>query len=293
MRVPTTLLPVPERTAMRLDANGLTFECRTWGEGEPLLCLHGFPDDPGTFAPLADELDGYEIVAPYMRGYGPTDPAPDGDYGPAALGADAVALAETLDARYLVGHDWGAVATYAALARGNPFDRVAAMAVPPRFNAQLFSHPTQLLRSWYVWLFQFPGLAERALTEREFLLVEFLWGMWSPGWDWPDERMASVKETLGTDDTVSHALQYYRDMVNGSMKGLARRGLPDPVPDEPFETPTLVLAGADDGCIAPELFDRTGEAFETARVVEVRDAGHFMHCERPGVVADEIAAHFE
>lgn len=278
---------------MQLDANGLTFECRTWGEGEPLLCLHGFPDDPGTFEPLAAELDGYELVAPYMRGYGPTGAAPDGRYDSAALGADAVALAEALDARYLVGHDWGAVATYAAVARDNPFERVAAMAVPPRMDAQFLAHPTQVLRSWYIWLFQVPGLAERALTERDFLLVEFLWGLWSPGWDWPDERLASVKETFDTDDTVSNALQYYRDMVNGSMKGLSRRGLPDPTPDEPFDTPALVLAGADDRCIAPSVFDRTAEAFETARVAEVRDAGHFMHCERPAVVANELAAHFE
>lgn len=113
---------------MELDANGLTFECRTWGEGELLLCLHGFPDDPGTFEALAAELDDYRPVAPYMRGYGPTGPAADGDYSPAALGADAVALADELDARYLVGHDWGAVAAYAALARDDhPFDRVVTV----------------------------------------------------------------------------------------------------------------------------------------------------------------------
>lgn len=284
---------VAQPVRMEIDANGLTFECRSWGAGERLLCLHGFPDDPGTFEALAAELDGYELVAPYMRGYGPTGAAPDGRYDPAALGADAVALAEQLDARYLVGHDWGAVATYAALADDHPFDRVATMAVPPRFDALLFRHPRQLLRSWYVWLFQVPGLAERALTEREFLLVELLWGLWSPDWDWPDERMASVTGTLGDGATVEHALQYYRDMVNGSMKGLATRGLPDAVPDDPFETPALVLAGADDGCIAPALFERAGDSFETARVAEIRDAGHFMHCERPAVVADELSAHLD
>ncbi|WP_255148828.1 alpha/beta fold hydrolase [Halorarius halobius] len=273
---------------MEVDANGLTFECRTWGEGEPLLCLHGFPDDPTTFEALAAELDGYELVAPYMRGYGPTDAAPDGRYDAAALGADAAALAEQLDARYVVGHDWGAVAVYAALAGDHSFERAATMAVPPRFDALLFRHPKQVLRSWYVWLFQFPGVAERALTGREFLLVELLWGLWSPGWDWPDERLAAVKETFEAGDTADHALSYYRDMVNGSMTGLARRGLPDVEPDEPFETPTLVLAGERDGCIGPDLFERAGDCFERARVVEVSDAGHFMHCERPGVVAGEL-----
>lgn len=278
---------------MEIEANGLTFDCRTWGDGETVLCLHGFPDDPSTFNALAAELDGYRLVAPYMRGYGPTGAAPDGDYSPRALGADAVALGEALDARLLVGHDWGAVASYAALGRNHPFDRVATMAVPPRFDALLFSHPRQFIRSWYIWLFQLSGVAEALLRRDDFALVELLWSLWSPGWDWPDERIASVKKTFATGETVEHALAAYRSMLRASATGLAHRGIPDIAPAEPFETPALVLVGADDGCIGPELFDRAGESFERARVGRVRDAGHFLHCERPDVVAGELRRFFD
>jgi len=66
-----------------VTANGLDFECLTRGDGDRLaLCLHGFPDDAGTFEPLMAQLAeaGFTAVAPYMRGYGPTGPAPDDDY---------------------------------------------------------------------------------------------------------------------------------------------------------------------------------------------------------------------
>lgn len=270
---------------LTVAANGLVFDCLAWdGSGPPLLCLHGFPDDPGTFAPLAAELDR-RVVAPFMRGYGPTGPAPDGRYDPLALGEDAVALARELGTRQVFGHDWGAVAVYAAVARDDQFDRVATAAVPPNFTARLFAHPRQLLRSWYVWAFQLPN-AERALRAREFALLEFLWSTWSPGWDYPRERVERVKATFREGDTVEHALAYYRQMFAGVVDSLAD----GPPERRTFDTPALLLTGADDGCIGTGLYDDAGEEFRRSRVVRVRDAGHFLHAERPGVVAGELAA---
>lgn len=269
---------------LTVTANGLDFECLVWGEptADPLLCLHGFPDDPTTFASVAAGLDR-RIIAPYMRGYAPTGAAPDGRYDPVALGDDAVALARALGTREVFGHDWGAVAVYAAIAGYDHFGRVAIAAVPPNFFARLFDHPRQVLRSWYMWVSLFP-YAERAVRARDFALLELLWSMWSPGWKYPRERIAHVKSTFEEKDTVTHALAYYRQMVNRFVDSLAD----DPLERRVFETPALVLTGAEDGCIATELYNDVHEDFKTARVARVREAGHFLHCERPGAVADEL-----
>jgi len=290
-------------TDLSVEANGIDFECLRTGDGDRLaLCLHGFPDDAGSMRPVLDRLAdaGFTAVAPYMRGYAPTDPAPHGDYSAGALGSDAVALADVLSGTLdvaggpvLVGHDWGAVAAYAA-DRTDPdaFDRLVTLAVPPGFEPLLFEHPRQLLRSWYMWFFQVPDTPERALRWRDFAFVEFLWALWSPGWDYPDERIEAVKETFRTDETVDHALQYYRDTVGAQVSSLAGDLLrldPPSIDDvPPVRTPTLVIAGEDDGCIGPELFEHAGDIIEDARVVRIRDAGHFMHQERPDVVGDEI-----
>jgi pimeloyl-ACP methyl ester carboxylesterase len=253
-------------------------------------------------APILERLAdaGFTAVAPYMRGYAPTDPAPDGDYSATALGADAVALAETLPEKLdvsgdpvLVGHDWGAVAAYAA-DRADPgvFERMVTMAVPPGFEALLLEHPRQALRSWYMWFFQLPDTPERALRWRDFALVEFLWGMWSPGWNYPPERIEAVKDTFRSGDTADHALQYYRDTIRPQIEALVGSFLrldPHSIDDvAPVRTPTLVVAGERDGCIGPELFEHADEVIEDCRVVRVREAGHFMHQERPDVVGEEI-----
>lgn len=272
-----------------VDANGREFVGRAFGEGEPWLCLHGFPDDPRTFDRLAAELDGVRLLAPYMRGYGPTGGSPDDDYSPATIGRDAAALAEALDTRYVVGHDWGAVAAYGAL-RSETVERAATMAVPPRFDALLFAYPSQFLRSWYIWLFQLPG-APRLLRARDYALVDTLYGSWSPGFA-DDAHVARVKETLAEGDTAANAVGYYRDMAAATIEGIAENGIRDPSEGYVFSTPTLLLTGADDWCIGTELYDRADEAFETCRVVRLRDAGHFLHRERPDVVADELRAWF-
>jgi pimeloyl-ACP methyl ester carboxylesterase len=288
-----------ERT--RVEANGLTFECLVEGDGDRLaLCLHGFPDDAGSMAPLQERLAdaGFTTVAPYMRGYAPTDAAPDGNYSAGALGADAVALTETLCETedladpVLVGHDWGAVASYAAALRSpDTFDRMVTMAVPPKFEALLRRHPKQVIRSWYMWFFQLPDVPERALRWDDFSLVEFLWGTWSPSWDYPEERVAAVKETLAAGDTVENALAYYRQIVGPGLRSLVTLDRPR-VDDEPHvAVPTLVLAGQEDGCIGPELFADVEGAFADGvelRVATVSRAGHFLHQEQPDVVGEQV-----
>lgn len=287
----------PHRKRHRVDANGLTFECLVVGDGDRLaLCLHGFPDNAGSMTPILYRLAeaGFTAVAPFMRGYAPTDPAPDGDYSGGALGRDAIALSAALgeeldtDDAVLVGHDWGAVAAYAADRRDpEAFSKLVTLAVPPGFEPLLFEYPRQALRSWYMWLFQLPDAPERALRWRNFAAIEFLWGLWSPGWDYPEARINDVKETFRAEGTVENALAYYRDTVSLPTAGVVgdRPSVAD-VP--PIRTPTLVVCGERDGCIGPELFAHAGAIIKECRVVRVPGAGHFMHQERPEAVCEEI-----
>jgi pimeloyl-ACP methyl ester carboxylesterase len=277
----------------RVTANGIEFEYLHAGEGRLALCLHGFPDDAGSMRPLLTRLAdaGFHAVAPYMRGYGPTR-TPDDDYSTVALGQDAIALADTLgrddsDSPVLVGHDWGAAASYAAAAIDPAsFESIVAMALPPRFGSVISDHPKQFLRSWYMGLFQLPH-AERALEMADFALIEFLWNTWSPGWNYSNERIEAVKDTFRTSGTVEASLAYYRQFGRQLVLSELDGGRSDS--GSPLDIDALVIAGARDGCIGPELFEQADEAFTgDCRVVQVSDAGHFMHQERPDVVADEI-----
>ena len=286
-----------ERQRGRVTANGIEFEYLAQGDGDRLaLCLHGFPDDAGTFEPLLSRLGdaGFTAVAPYMRGYGPTDRAPDGDYTAGALGRDAIALADELGGEnpILVGHDWGAVAAYAATSiDADRFSHVVAMAVPPNFPTRALSHPRQWLRSWYMAFFQLPELPERALRAGDFAFIDVLWGLWGPG-EYPAARIESVKDTFRAPGTVEAALAYYRQFARQLLRNPPFGGGSGNGSD--IEVPGLVVAGERDACIGTALFADADDAFAgECRVVSVRGAGHFMHRERPAVVADEILAFIE
>ena len=107
-----------ENTLKYVEANGLKFAYQDAGKGDLLLCLHGYPDTADTWdehMPVLAEA-GYHVVAPYMRGYWPTQiPEPDA-YSNQDLGMDVIALIEALgySEAIVMGHDWGALAAYTA-----------------------------------------------------------------------------------------------------------------------------------------------------------------------------------
>ena len=120
---------------LTVEANGLRFACLSTGpaDGPLALCLHGFPDSARTWRHLLPELAGagFRAVAPWLRGYAPTEIPADGHYQTGALVADAVALHGALEGdgqAVLIGHDWGALATYGA---ASFLARASAMLVTP------------------------------------------------------------------------------------------------------------------------------------------------------------------
>src|ERR1700704_6943291 len=114
---------MPEFKSGVVQANGLRFQYLEMGSGPLALCLHGFPDSPWTYRYLLPQLAqaGYRAVAPFMRGYAPTQIPLDGDFSTNALASDPNALHEVLGGdsnAVLIAHDWGAVAAWGALADG-------------------------------------------------------------------------------------------------------------------------------------------------------------------------------
>src|SRR5258707_4500021 len=196
---PTTMPSQPMQRVVR--ASNLNFTVLEMGESKsPLvLCLHGFPDTAHSFRHQMPALAaaGYHCVAPFMRGYVPTEPAPDGRYDSAALSEDALALITALgyEDAIVFGHDWGAVAAYGAAA-ASP-DRVsklvtAAVGYGSGFFEALVTNYAQQRRSWYMFFFQ-TKIAEAAVSLNDFAFLEKLWADWSPGWKWTHDDMEALK----------------------------------------------------------------------------------------------------
>ena len=277
-------------TEGRISAGDVDFAYLEAGTGPLALCLHGFPDSAHTWRHLLPALAdaGFRAVAPFLRGYAPTSIPADGRYQTAALGLDAIALHEALGGEgdaVIVGHDWGAMATYIAAGHApDRWRRVVTMAVPPAGSvAGGFLTYSQLQRSWYMFFFQHP-LSDMAVGLNDLEFIDRLWADWSPGYD-ASEDLPHVKDCLRDPANLAAALGYYRATLGGV-------GV-DPALDDvqnagnlPTPQPTLYLHGRTDGCMGIEVAE-TAPAFltsEGSRMEVVEDAGHFLQLEQPEVV---------
>jgi pimeloyl-ACP methyl ester carboxylesterase len=280
---------IRESTAV---VGGLRFALLEAGpERAPLaLCLHGFPDSAWTWRHLLPALadSGFHAVAPFLRGYSPTELPREGGFGMEQLADDVVALEDALagngDTSVLVGHDWGAAVVYAALRREPERWRCAvAASVPPAGGYSIDAISlAQMRRSWYSFLFQVPDLAvaERLAGADDLALVDSLWADWSPGYD-ATEDVRRAKDALRPPGHLRAALTYYRDAPTGvpkekdaaaSQEFLRRLGMP-----------VLYVHGALDGCIGLDAVDLVRPYFPPKmRIAVLEDAGHFVQLEQPG-----------
>ncbi|MCW3040618.1 MAG: alpha/beta hydrolase [Solirubrobacterales bacterium] len=266
-----------------LEANGLRFGALAWGaEDAPLALLaHGYPDTAWTWRHLGPYLAarGRRVVAPFSRGYAPTDLAPDGSYRIADLAQDLLGLHEALggdERAVLVGHDWGAVATYGVAAVApTRFRRLVTIAVPPppallKPLTRLSTVPLGLRQtglSWYFLYNQLPG-SERTLDR----LVPKLWGDWAPGYD-ARQDIAHVMTALDTPQRRRAAQTYYRDNLRGGLKATFTLAP---------QAPVLYLHGEDDGCMKADILTRFPQALPAgSRYERLPGLGHFPQLEDP------------
>jgi pimeloyl-ACP methyl ester carboxylesterase len=268
------------------------------GAGRPTVVLvHGYPDRQQTWARLLERLplDRWHVVTYDVRGAGASDvPATRAAYRTQRLVDDLVAVLDDVladgAAAHLVGHDWGSVQLW---------DAVAAEADDPRLHGRIASftsvsgpsldhlallnrHPRgrrgrlarQALHSWYVYAFQvpvLPGLAwrsrgdriGRAVAEREGLPPDH----WGPG--------------LAAD--AEHGLELYRANLVRRMRR-----------PRAFTTdvPVLVVHPRHDRFLTAVLLEDLDERCRDLRV-ETVDAGHWVTVTHPGLVAELVIGHVD
>jgi pimeloyl-ACP methyl ester carboxylesterase len=263
----------PEAGVAFVEANGLRFGYFAAGEGPLVLLMHGFPDTPHTWDAVraAVAAAGFRAVSPFMRGYAPTT-IPDHDaYGARDLGEDVVALIEALGERsaILVGHDWGALAVYAAahLAPERVVRRLATVAIPHPRAIEVTLHNAWRARHFFA--FKLPGATARFCRD-DFRAVDDLYRRWSPRWSVPAGELEPVKNAFAAPGCAHAALGYYRCLT---FKAPAFMGVP-------IRAPALAFAGLDD-LADREVYERARRMFAGEYRIESLPGGHFLHRESP------------
>lgn len=273
-----------------VQANGLRIAYLEQGTGPLVLLLHGFPDNAHSWEHQMPALAaaGYRAVAPFLRGYPPTEVPARGYYDRATLATDVVALIEALNGgtpARLVAQDWGAAIGYGVLgAFPEVVERAVMLAVPHPLEVRrtLRRSPVHVLRSFHWFLFQLPRLPEWLCRAGDFAFLELLWRLWSPDYGVHRAHVGRVKETLRAPGALEASLAYYRALFDRRRQDPALAALRQRL-DRPIRVPTLVACGSRDlrGQMLARQRDRFAGPYET---VIVEGAGHFLHRERPDAV---------
>ena len=279
----------------QVTANEIDFHYLETGKGPLILCMHGFPDNPETYQYLMPVLaaQGYRVVAPYMRGYAPTAPSPDGRYDAALLGLDVSALIDELgdgQAAAVIGHDWGGFSTYAAAAFvPEKIGKIVSIAIahPGALLGELGLNYDVIKGGWHAYFFQMPG-AEKAVANNDFEFLEKWWRDASPEYDIPADIMESVRATFRREGTLEAAINYYRHTFNPAGRDPELAELSAKIM-APTTVPCLAFHGTKDRPGRLETFENMDKLYSnTLEKVIIKGTGHFMHLEKPDEVNSRI-----
>ena len=289
MRGYNTIITTVKLEHLVFEHGPLKFSAQAMGSGPVVLCLHGFPDNAGSFRHQLPALAeaGYRAISLALRGYEPSSIPHDGDYSMEAIAADILAVIDSLGSGsvHLIGHDWGAAIAYVAGATApDCFKSLTVMAVPHagRFARDGLRIPKQLRLSWYMAFFNIPWLSDWIVCRRDYEFIRQLWRDWSPGWKPELHVMESVIDTLSQPGVRSAALGYYRTALSFKALLVSSEEAHYSVP-----VPTFALSGERDGCVASDVFELLTVPTDFPKGVRfhrVAESGHFLHQEQPEVV---------
>lgn len=266
-------------------ANALDFEVYEAGAGDRLaLCLHGFPEHAIAWEPQVATLVelGYRVWAPNQCGYGRTTrPTDVRAYAIAHLVDDVAALIDASGAGdvVLVGHDWGAiVAWFFAMHMPRPIAKLVIMNVPhpAGYLASLRRSWRQWLRSWYVFAFQVPGLAEWILGRDDAAaIVRAFTESANDARAFSQRELATYRAQAAERGALRAMLAWYRAAFRGGFAEQLARGMPR------ITVPTALLWGEDDRFLGKETTYGTHAYVDDLRTYYLPGVSHWLGAEAP------------
>ena len=273
---------------MQQYRNGdLTFDVDDSGpaDGEVVVLLHGYLENRTSWHALTPLLTaaGYRVLAPDQRGYSPgARPLRRRDYRTHLLAGDVVALADAAGAKavHVVGHDWGGAVAWAfASLHPGRCTTVTSLCTPhPKALIASFVRSTQLLRSWYMLLFQLPFVPEMSLrgagakAARRKLVATGL----------PAEAADRYLAPLVADPAAARAaLNWYRALpLSRPLRGS-------------ITVPALYVYPTGDAFLGRAAADLTGRHVSAPYRYEVLDGlSHWLPEEAPDEIAALLTSHF-
>jgi pimeloyl-ACP methyl ester carboxylesterase len=263
----------------RWDSPSGTVRYDVFGEGPPLVLVHGTPSSSYLWRHVASELARARTVYLYdLLGYGSSEMRDGQDV---SLGAQTRLLCHLLDFWELeepaiAGHDFGGAITLRAhLLEDRPFSAMALLdpvALGP-WGSPFF----RLVRDHVEVFHQLPAAIHEAIVSA------YLRGAFHR--EIGDEALAPyVEPWLGADGQAA----FYRQIAQADQRYTDEV---EPLYGE-IAVPVLILWGEEDEWIRPEVGRRLQALIPHSRLQSIPAAGHYLQEDAPHEVATHLARFF-
>ncbi|RJL05683.1 alpha/beta fold hydrolase [Paracoccus aestuarii] len=241
-------------------------------DGLPILLVHGLYGQGRNLGAQARRLSQTRrVVTVDLRNHGDSPHDDRADYR--ALADDLGGLIDDLGGRVdLVGHSMGGKAAMAlALTRPQAVRRLVVMDIAPI----AYAHD----QTRYIDAME--ALDTTAITRRSQA----------------DAALADAVPDAGTRAFLLQNLDLKADppvwrLNLGALRAAmpAIVGWPDDLPQGTFDGPVMALRGARSDYVGPDGEAALRAVFPQARIVTLKDAGHWLHADAPEAVAETLAA---
>jgi pimeloyl-ACP methyl ester carboxylesterase len=286
--------PLPELAGVEhryVDAGGVRFHVAEAGAGEPVVCIHGWPQNWWEWRGIIPGLaERYRVICPDLRGFGWSE-APRRGYEKEQFAADVAALLDALGVRdvRLIGHDWGGVAAfilcvrrpdlvrqYLALNTAHLWPRVEGRRVP------------ELRRFWYQWVISTPLVGRLFVQSLARLPADRSYRISGSRSAWSAEDTRVFLGQFAERERALASVQTYRTFVTKELAAMVRGRYRH----TRLTVPTLWLHGTRDPVIRPFMLEGTEPYADDLKVQLIDGVGHFIADERPDLVLERALSFF-
>ena len=275
------------------DVNGVRLHYATAGHGKLIMFVHGFPEFWYEWKnQLAKFGNGYQVVAPDMRGYNlSSKPADVDQYQIGYLVEDLRALAKKLGHKkfILVAHDWGGAVAWAfAIAHPDYLEKLIIINAPHPgvFQRELRENPAQQKASGYMLRLRGPEAEQNLSANNYTALVQAVLGEGLKNGVFTEEDKKAYIEAWSQPGALTGGLNYYRAAKIGPPSGEGDNGTSFATEFKSLDVkvPTLVIWGEKDTALLTTNLDGLDKYVPHLTIKRIPDGTHWVIHEKPAVV---------
>jgi pimeloyl-ACP methyl ester carboxylesterase len=261
------------------------------GSGEPVVLLHGWPQNSSTWRRVIPALaERYTVIAPDLRGFGlSSKPACGYDTDNVADDVHELVTGLGFERIRLVGHDWGGAAAYSYAAQfRDEVERLAIFEmVLPGFGLieeAMVPRPD----GGFLWHMAFQSVPEIPLMliegrEDQYLRWFFEHHAFEPG-AVGEEEAAGYVEAMRQPGALEAGLGYYRAYFTSAAQNERHR-------ERRLEIPVMGWGG--EASLGPLTKGCLELAADDVRGGVIERCGHWIGEERPDFVAERLLEFFD